>query len=586
MAKNPFAILQAIREHGMTVALRAVQHNTAVRALDRRYAQKKPRGRFTGLGGLAEIEPRPRGVHLRAERGHLEIEFLSPDIVRVRTRTGADFPPPFSYVIEPTDWPQPLLRSEESSEHFTIRSDNMVCVVHKETCRLVFQTADGRTISEDKSGIGWREHEVRWSRCLPEAEWCFGLGQRASRLNLRGKRLHLWNADPQPGYERDADPLYMSIPFYIGLRPDLAYGILWDNPARGYVDLGAECADEMTWGAEDGELRFYLFAGATVRDVLRHYTQLTGRMPLPPVWALGFHQSRHGYRSEAEFRRLAEEFRQRKLPCDVLHFDIDYMDGYRCFTWDRERFPMMPRLLADLEAQGFKAVAIIDAGIKAEEGYEIYDEGMRQDAFLKYPNDAVVTAPVWPGTCHFPDFTSARVRAWWSAQLKVLTQAGFAGFWNDMNEPTIFNLQREATLPDYVVHDWDGLGCSHVQGGHNVYGMLMARATREGVQKQKPDKRPFVITRAGYAGVQRYASTWTGDNAATWDHLRLSVSMVLNSGLSGVAFTGPDVGGFAGDPDGELYTRWMQLGSMMPFFRVHTAAETAPTEPWRFGDQY
>lgn len=538
------------------------------------------------MGKVSEIVTRPRGARIRAENGYVEIEFFSPEIVRVRMRTGPDFPPPFSYAIDQIDWPAVLLRTQETAEAFIIHTDDLTCRIHKESCRMTFTTADGRVISQDKPGLGWRDHEVRWTRELPKQEWCYGLGQRASGLNLRGKRLALWNADPQPGYERDADPVYTSIPFYIGLRTDLAYGILWDNPARGYVDLGADRSDEMTFLAEDGELRFYLMMGSTVQGVLKLYTTLTGHMPLPPMWALGFHQSRWGYKSEAEFRALAEEFRQRKLPCDALYFDIDYMDGYRCFTWDRQQFPMMPRLLADLERQGFKSVAIIDPGIKVDENYKVYEDGLRQDVFLKYPNDSLVTAPVWPGKCHFPDFTSARVRAWWAGQLEALTQAGFAGFWTDMNEPSIINFQQNCTLPDYVVHDWDGLGQTHVQGGHNVYGMLMARATREGLQKQKPVKRPFVITRAAYAGAQRYASTWTGDNASTWEHLRLNISMVLNAGLSGMAFSGADVGGFMGEPDGELFARWMQLGSLLPFFRVHTAAWTPPQEPWSFGERY
>jgi alpha-glucosidase len=343
----------------------------------------------------------------------------------------------------------------------------------------------------------------------------------------------------------------------------------------------------MVFFAEDGELRFYFLAGQNAQTVLRLYTDLTGKMPLPPLWALGFHQSRWSYETEAEFRTLAHEFRQRKLPCDALYFDIDYMDGYRVFTWDRERFPLLPGLLADLAAQGFKAVAIVDPGVKVDPGYEAHESGLREDVFLKYPNGKPVVAPVWPGKCHFPDFTSPKARAWWAAQFPALTQAGFAGIWNDMNEPAVIHYKRGSTLPDYALHDWDssaGEKQTHVAGGHNVYGMLMARATREGVQKQHPDQRPFIMTRAAYAGAQRYTASWTGDNASTWDHLRLSVSMVLNCGLSGMAFTGPDVGGFAGEPDAELFARWMQVGSMMPYFRVHTMKGTAPQEPWSYGE--
>ncbi|MBN2303169.1 MAG: DUF4968 domain-containing protein [Anaerolineae bacterium] len=582
---NPLTMIQAIRNFGLQTALRAIQYNTSIRTLDRRFGQKKARGRFKSPGKVVAIHPYPRGVVIQAENSHIQIEFVTPEIVRVRMRVSADFSPPFSYAIESSDWSPVKFTSQETAEVVRIETPDLACQVHKASCRLTFRTEKG-VISEDTTGLAYREQEVRWARKLPAGEVCLGLGQRASSMNLRGKQLKLWNADPMPGYARDADPVYMSIPFYVGLRPDLAYGVLWDNPARGYVDLGADRAEEMAFSAEDGELRFYLFAGETVQAVLKLYTTLTGRMPLLPMWALGFHQSRWSYESETEFRQIAEEFRRRKLPCDALYFDIDYMDEFRCFTWNRKQFPMMPRLLQDLERQGFKSVAIVDPGIKVDEEYKVYEHGARHDVFLKYPNDAPVIAPVWPGKCQFPDFTSARVRAWWGGQFEALTQAGFAGFWNDMNEPALLTFQHEPSLPDYVMHDWDGLGSTHVQGGHNVYGMLMSRATREGVEKQRPDKRPFIMTRAGYAGIQRYATTWTGDNDATWDHLRLSVSMVLNAGLSGVPFTGPDVGGFAGDPDGELFTRWMQLGSMLPYFRSHTAAGTARQEPWSFGDRY
>ncbi|MBN1564733.1 MAG: glycoside hydrolase family 31 protein [Anaerolineae bacterium] len=586
MAKSTFRnFLQSAQGLGLQTALRAVQYNSSIRSLNRRYGKKKARGRFQTLGDVKSVEKRAHGAVVHTERGYVEISFLAPEIARVRMRTTPEFPPPFSYAVERIDWPPTTVMNHDLADAFTTSTDHLLCRIHKENTRLSFELPDGRVMSDDAEGIAWRESEIRWTRQLPAAERSYGLGQRASALNLRGKRLALWNLDPMPNYARDSDPTYYSIPFYLGVQPDRAIGILWDNPARGYADLGAEKSDQMTLFAEDGELRFYVFVGPNAQTVLKHYTALTGSMPLPPLWALGFHQSRWSYETEAEFRALAHDFRTRHLPCDALYFDIDYMDGYRVFTWNRERFRLLPGLLADLTAQGFKSVAILDPGIKVDEDYEIYQDGIRQNVFLNYPNEKPVTAPVWPGNCHFPDFTSARVRAWWSSLIPILTQAGFAGFWTDMNEPSIMNLQSEPTLPDYVVHDWDSAGQTHGGGGHNVYGMLMARATREGLKKQFPDKRPFVLTRAAYAGAQRYAASWTGDNASTWEHLRLTVSMVLNCGLSGMPFTGPDVGGFAGDADAELYTRWMQLGSTLPFFRAHSAHGTARQEPWSFGKQ-
>ncbi len=580
------SLIQVARGLGWQAALRAANYRRVRRRMDRRYAPKKPRGPFQTPGSIISAEPYSHGAVLHAEQGFVELQFLAPEILRVRMHSDPTFSPPFSYAVEMSDWSDPRVQFKNGAQHVMLGTEHLVCRVTKETGKLAFLTPEGITISEDAQGLAWRGNHIRWTRKLPPDERAYGLGQRASDLDLRGRRWALWNSDPLPGYARGDDPVYYSIPLYVGRHPDLAFGVLWDNPARGYVDIGAEDPKTMTFFAETGELCFYIFAGQTIADVLKHYSRLTGRMPLPPLWALGYHQSRWGYDSEQTYRELAEQFRARKLPCDALYFDIDYMDGYRTFTWDRTRFPLLPNLLADLEAQGFKSVAIIDPGIKVDDSYPVYVDGKREDMFLSYPDGTPVIAPVWPGPCQFPDFTRARMRAWWAAHVRTLLQAGFAGLWNDMNEPAVITLQRGATLPDCAVHGWEGMGNTHAGGGHNVYGMLMSRATREATLKERPDKRPFVMTRATYAGGQRYASSWTGDNEATWDHLRLSISMVLNAGLSGLAFTGPDIGGFANEPDGELFTRWMQLGSLLPYFRSHTMAGTRPQEPWSFGEPY
>src|SRR5581483_1712292 len=317
-----------------------------------------------------------------------------------------------------------------------------------------------------------------------------------------------------------------------------------------------------------GELRYYVFSGADVMDVLSRYTELTGRMPMPPMWALGFHISRWSYFPADKVREIAQGFRRRNIPCDAIYLDIHYMDGFRPFTWDRERFPAPAVLIRELSEQGFKVVAILDPGIKVDPSYPVYQSGLHEDVFLRYPNGKHFVGPVWPGKAVFPDFTSPKGRAWWAAQFSALTNPGVAGVWNDMNEPTVFSPGADRELPDQVQHEFEGQKASHLDA-HNVYGMLMARASHEALEKARPGKRVFNVSRAAFAGAQRYASTWTGSNRSTWDHLRLSVSMVINSGLSGLAFTGPDIGGFAGDAEPELFTRWLQLGVVLPYFRVH-----------------
>ena len=566
-----------------SMAWNAMQYRWKMARLNRQYARPPVTGSFRTPGQIDTIAARTGGVVLRAERAFVEIVASAPDILRVRLGHAPEFEPPFSYAVVTS--PEAVnVRVQENTSEVMIHVGKLVCYVAKDSCRLRFETPEGDVLSEDAGGMAWRGPAVRWSRKLPPGESCYGLGLRPSSLDLRGRRWSLWNADPLPAYERDADPLYTSIPFYVGLRAGIAFGILWDNPARGAVDLGAAQPEQMVFAAEEGELCFYVLAGPTVADVMRQLTTLTGHIPLPPLWALGFHQSRWSYKTADEFRRLAHEFRSRRLPCDVLYFDIDYMDGFRVFTWDRERFPSLAGLVRDLNRQGFKSVAIVDPGIKVDPQYGAYQSGQREDVFLKMPDGSPIVGPVWPGKCCFPDFTKPAVRTWWGAQVhRLLTAVPFAGLWNDMNEPTVITLKRGTTLPDAVQHDWEGDGRTHVGGGHNVYGMQMARATRDGVTQARPDRRPFVLTRAAYAGAHRYTASWTGDNAATWDHLRLSISMVLNSGLSGMPITGPDIGGFAGEPDAELFVRWMQLGSMLPYFRVHTMTGTAPQEPWSYG---
>jgi alpha-glucosidase len=296
---------------------------------------------------------------------------------------------------------------------------------------------------------------------------------------------------------------------------------------------------------------------------------------------LGYQQCRWSYFPEEQVRQLAAEFRRRRIPCDAIYLDIHYLDGYRVFTWDPERFPDPPRLLADLRQQGFRTISLIDPGVKVDPGYHVHDEGVTQERFCQMPDGTLFQGPVWPGRCYFPDFTNPEVRAWWGDLYQPLLEAGVSGFWNDMNEPAIFG----GDMPKNLAHCYEGRGANHGEI-HNVYGFQMVRASAEGLGRLRPEKRVPLISRSGYAGVQRYALVWTGDNHSTWEDLELSVSMCLNLGLSGVAFCGPDTGGFAGDCDGELLARWTQVGALMPFFRNHSALGTVNQEPWVFGEPY
>jgi len=524
-------------------------------------------------------------VILQCDNGALQLAVLSPGIWRVRLSRSGDFAPVSSYsVAKPEDeWGATALDCTDGPDSLVVRSESLTCLVTKQPCRLGFCDSEGNTLFSDRSGLAWRD--ARWvhGRSLDEGEHIYGLGEKAFPLDRRGRRYVMWNQDPQH-YAPGADPIYLGIPFYMSLVGGRCCGVFYDNTYRSWLDLGQHRSDELVYQSEGGELCYYLLYGPSPAKVIERFTELTGPMPMWPLWALGYQQSRWSYYPEARVREIAGLFRQHRIPCDALHLDIHYMDGYRCFTWDRDRFPDPAALIADLHEQGFRVVTLIDCGIKADPAYHVCAAGLAGGMFCTYPDGQPAAGPVWPGESYFPDFTSERVREWWGNLHQPWVDMGVDGVWNDMNEPSIIGPSGN-TLAGCVRHDWEGKGADHRQA-HNVYGLQMVRATYEGLQRLQPDRRPFVLTRSGWAGVQRHATSWTADNASTWEHLRLTLPMVLGLGLSGLAFTGPDVGGFSGDADPELLVRWTQLGAFLPLFRNHTAHGTRDQEPWAHGEPY
>ena len=524
-------------------------------------------------------------LELTCDNAMVRLTVLAPDLVRVRVSPTGRFPPPFSYAVARPDeaWPPVEVTLDETEEHLWLRTGRLHCQIAKGYLTLAFYDPDGTEINSDAAGAGWEKDSERvlcWKQ-MPAGEHVYGLGQKTTPLDKRGRAFEIWNSDPQT-YTPGEDPIYSNIPFYQGLVGGRAYGIFFDNPARGRFDFCAQTPGITRFEAECGEMRYYFFYGPALRTVLDRYTELTGRMVMPPLWALGYHQNRWSYTPAARVREVADTFRQRQIPCEAIHLDIDYMDGFRCFTWDDRAFPDPAGLVDDLHAAGFKVVTMIDPGIKVDPSYWVCTDGLQQGMFCKLPDGKVYYGPVWPGECYFPDFTSPRVRAWWGTLYTRLVELGVDGFWNDMNEPTVFGHKGD-TFPDPVRHDWEGLGTDH-RVAHNVYGMQMARATVEGLLQLRPRERPLVISRSVWAGSQRYNMHWLGDNHSDWPSLANVLPLTMNMGLSGIAFTGPDTGGFGGTPDGELLIRWNQLGAFTPFFRNHTAKGTGDQEPWAFGE--
>lgn len=411
----------------------------------------------------------------------------------------------------------------------------------------------------------------------------YGLGEKSGSFNRTGKSYTMWNSDI-PAYKADTDPLYQTVPFYFGMRKGRAYGVFFDNSYWSSFDFGKLSPQRSSFGATGGEINYYFFDGPSPKEILSQFTDLVGRMPLPPRWSLGYQQCRWSYSPESRVRKLAKTFRDKKIPCDVIYLDIDYMEGYRIFTFSQKNFPDPKEMISDLARDGFKVAVIIDPGIKADTSYHAFQSGTKEDVFLKYPGGKTFIGKVWPGECAFPDFSSEKVRRWWGENLHILTDAGIRGFWNDMNEPSVFDVPTKTVDLD-VIHENDGWKTTHARN-HNIYGLQMTRGTYEGARKLRPNERPFVLTRASYAGGQRYSAAWTGDNVSSWEHLRLVIPMCLGVSISGQPFIGSDIGGFIGSPSGELFARWLQLGVFTPLMRSHTVINSPDQEPWSFGRKF
>lgn len=430
-----------------------------------------------------------------------------------------------------------------------------------------------------RSGDAGTRYAIEILKALDEDDSIYGLGDKTGFLNKRAYAYEMWNTDDPAPQEDNFKSLYKSIPFMIVRKTNGVYGLFFDSHEKSTFDLGKENPSYFLYGCDAGALDYYLIAGDDMPAVVEGYTYLTGRTPLPQLWSLGYHQSRWGYRNETDVRELAEKLRENRIPCDCIHLDIDYMDGYRVFTWDKERFPDPEGLLRWLAQQGLHIVTIIDPGVKVDPGYAVYDEGIAGDFFAHASTGEVYENAVWPGDAVYPDFGKPSVRDWWGKQHAALLDMGVSGIWNDMNEPASFH----GPLPDDVVF-WNEDAPSTHRSMHNVYGHNMARATFEGVRKHT-GKRPFVITRACYSGSQKVACVWTGDNHSIWSHLRMAIPQLCNLGLSGIPFAGTDVGGFGSDVTPELLMRWYQVGCFSPLFRNHSATGTRRQEPWQFGKE-
>ncbi|ULO07081.1 DUF5110 domain-containing protein [Paenibacillus sp. 19GGS1-52] len=517
----------------------------------------------------------------RGECGGIVFIFLSDDMFRMKVfRDQVPDLTTTAAVLAESCVPH-LFPVEETEEQLIFTTSAITLFLEKKSFIIRVENIQGRVIMQQNlaswnpRGANHAEYDMQ-----PDSHF-YGLGEKSSFLDKRGEHYTNWNTDVFAPHLPEIEALYESIPLLIHMHDELAYGLFLDNSGRSEFDMRSHGV-AFTIGCATGALDIYFINGPEMKDVVKRYTSLTGRIALPPKWAIGYHQSRYSYMNQQEVLQLARTFREKRIPCDVIYLDIHYMDEYRVFTFDPVNFPEPAKMMAELLELGVRIVPIVDPGVKKDPNYEVYKEGVLDKHFCRRLEGDIFFGEVWPGISAFPDFSDSRTSEWWGDLHKYYTDLGIQGIWNDMNEPAVFNDTKTMDLD--VMHFNNGRPVTHEEY-HNLYGMMMSKATYEGLAEHLQGERPFVLTRAGYAGIQRYAAVWTGDNRSFWEHMAMAIPMVLNMGLSGLAFSGPDIGGFAHHTSAQLLVRWTQMGVFFPYCRNHSSIGTMRQEPWSFGEE-
>ena len=470
---------------------------------------------------------------------------------------------------------------EEDSNFLVIKGKKVLTFVDKNTTEISFRDLEGNIINEDFQPSFKDEKGNVYISKVNDCLAYYGLGEKGGDLNKKGCYTENFNTD-DPETDDDSVTYYKTIPFYVALKEEATYGIFFDNSFRSYFDMGKEMGDRIFFGAIGGQIQYYFIPGENIKEVVKNYTALTGRMEMPPLWSLGYQQCRFSYFSQEEVRELVKTFEEKDIPLDVVYLDIDYMDGFRVMTFKTPNFDDAAGLISDLKEKGIRTITIIDPGVKVDEEYPVFKRGKEGNHFTKKLDGEMFIGTVWPGDSAFPDFSNKDCREWWKSELKkFISEHGMDGIWNDMNEPCVFNNDHK-TMLETCLHNSDNGVIEHKEF-HNRYGFEMSRCSKEAQEELHPNERGFSMTRATYAGGQRYSSVWTGDNMSLWSQMRMSISMNANLGISGFSFVGNDVSGFGLDSSEELFIRWMEMGPFIPIFRNHSNMYTRRQEPWAFG---
>ncbi|MBN1412162.1 MAG: glycoside hydrolase family 31 protein [Spirochaetales bacterium] len=561
-------------------AIVKVAEKDKILSADNFFGKKKG---WQSLGSVETYERLGNGINFSIDgEKQVRLSFLTPSLFRVRFSRNNNYSRDDSYAVIAREDQKVNYSVADEKGKIILTTSEISLEIEKNAFRIAVYKDGAPVCEDDKTGIAWNDTWITVSKRKKDGARFYGFGEKTGPLNKAGTAMTNWNTDAY-GYWEKTDPIYISVPFFIETGGAVPYGIFFDNTYQAFFDMGKDDDRRYSFGAVNGEMDYYFIYGQTVKKIISEYTRLTGRINLPPKWALGYQQCRYSYYPASRVNEIADNFRVRRIPCDAIYLDIDFMDANRSFTWNKSYFPDVKNFLANLENRGFKIITILDPAIKQEPGYSVYDTGLAGDHFCRMPDGELAVGRVWPGICVFPDFTRPETRKWWGDLYSGLLEIGIDGFWNDMNEPAVFDTPTK-TMPLDALHFDYGNRSPHLKI-HNVYGQEMIRATSEGLNRLRPGMRNFVLSRSGYAGLQRYAANWTGDNTAHWTHLKMNIPMVLNLGLSGIAMSGADIGGFINSPGQELFARWMELGAFIPVYRGHTEKGTRDQEPWAFGTE-
>jgi alpha-glucosidase len=567
-------ILHAARTIGVTNSILALRYARYRDKLDAMHLPQKDESVVMKPGKLVACVESAQGADFKFENTALEIRFLGDDLTFIAWGDARMTP---SYAVDKTEWPDVRVQITAAESSWIVQNEKNKFKVSADGTISLLDLAGG--LLRWDTPPQWKGHSWSHKTALNPEACIYGLGERSSRLNLRPGKYRFWNIDAGGTYSPGDDPLYICMPVYLCIHEVGSYMVFYDNTFDGHISLG----DQAKITFQDGPARYYLAVGKPT-ELLSRFTELTGRAPIPPRWALGYQQSKWGYRTEAEMRRIYKLFQQNDLPLSVLTLDGDHLRGYRTLTIDEDRYPNLTGFAEELRAADVHLVASTNPGVKIENGFDLYEAGLKEDVFCKTPEGQVMKAVVWPGWTAFIDTTNPRIRAWWGQQYTRHLDHGVEGFWHDMNEPATFAAWGDRSFPLCTRHDLDGRIGDHREV-HNIYGAMMNKAGYNGLRAQQPDKRPFILSRSGWVGMQRHAWCWTGDVETSWAALRQTVACVLGLGISGMPYSGPDIGGFTGAPTPELFVRWFQLASFLPFFRTHCIFYLPNREPWEFGEQ-